>query len=42
MPQLGLKLWSTNTGYAGACIEIYREGLFDYAELYVVHHSQNN
>ncbi|MFQ5685291.1 MAG: sugar phosphate isomerase/epimerase family protein [Candidatus Scalindua sp.] len=33
--KLGLKLWSTNTFYIKPALELYRQGAFDYVELYV-------
>ncbi|MGI6657727.1 MAG: sugar phosphate isomerase/epimerase family protein [Desulfobulbus sp.] len=37
LPQWGLKLWSTNTGYyLPAARALYAEKLFDYIELYIV------
>lgn len=37
MNKLGLKLWSTNTDYyLKAAEKLYKEGYFDYIELYVV------
>jgi len=37
MYRLGLKLWSTNTGiYFSEAQRLYREGLFEYVELYVI------
>lgn len=34
--KIGLKLWSTNTVCAKRSVELYRRGIFDYIELYVV------
>jgi Xylose isomerase-like TIM barrel. len=33
--KLGLKLWSSNTFYIKPALELYRQGVFDYIELYV-------
>ena len=33
--KLGLKLWSSNTFYIKPALELYRQGVFDYVELYV-------
>ncbi len=35
--KIGLKLWSTNTDfYLNSAIELYKQGIFDFIELYVV------
>ena len=36
MPKIGLKLWSTNQVYIQPAAALYRESIFDYAELLVV------
>lgn len=33
--KLGLKVWSTNTFYIKPALELHRQGVFDYVELYV-------
>ena len=33
--KLGLKLWSSNTFYIKPALELYRQGVFNYVELYV-------
>ena len=34
--QIGLKLWSTDSGIMPEAINLYEKGYFDYIELYIV------
>lgn len=39
--KIGLKLWSTDSGIIPEAINFYRQGVFDYVELYVVPRTYN-
>ncbi len=41
MHKLGLKLWSSNSFYIKPATDLYRDGIFDYVELFVVPGSTN-